>query len=125
MLSNCPCRLLPFATVEHRTISQEEAVKRSVYDSSPRQVRHELDALPPEERLAIMLVCVEGLSYREAAAQLSTSVEEIRNRLLRGRLALLSKLTVTEGSFPRSGTPRRPGRDPGQRMFAGSVPDAS
>ncbi|UEM06286.1 hypothetical protein JL101_012890 [Skermanella rosea] len=55
-----------------------------------------MDALPTDERLAIMLVCVEGLSYQEAAAQLFTSVEEIKIRLLRGRLALMGKLAVKE-----------------------------
>nr|WP_267133557.1 sigma factor-like helix-turn-helix DNA-binding protein [Skermanella rosea] len=71
-------------------------MKRSVYESTPRQVRTEMDALPTDERLAIMLVCVEGLSYQEAAAQLFTSVEEIKIRLLRGRLALMGKLAVKE-----------------------------
>mgnify|MGYP000844547712 CR=1 FL=1 len=48
--------------------------------------------LPPEQREAVMLVLVEGLSYREAAAALEVPVGTLTSRLARGREALQTML---------------------------------
>jgi RNA polymerase sigma-70 factor (ECF subfamily) len=48
--------------------------------------------LPEDQRLAIALVCVEGLSYREAADVLDVPVGTLTSRLARGREALLARL---------------------------------
>ena len=53
------------------------------------QLRRAVDALPGDERLAVLLVCVEGLSYRDAARTLEVPLEVLSARLLRGRLTLI------------------------------------
>jgi RNA polymerase sigma-70 factor, ECF subfamily len=47
-----------------------------------------LDHLSPEHRVLIALVCVDGLTYTEAADILSLPVGTVMSRLARGRLAL-------------------------------------
>ena len=48
--------------------------------------------LPDDQRLAVALVLVEGLSYREAAAVLEVPEGTLTSRLVRGRNALLADL---------------------------------
>jgi RNA polymerase sigma-70 factor (ECF subfamily) len=51
-----------------------------------------LQALPPDQREALLLKYVEGLSLEEMAERLSASVSALKMRLLRGRAALRGKL---------------------------------
>jgi RNA polymerase sigma-70 factor (ECF subfamily) len=51
-----------------------------------------LHRLPEEQRLAVLLVLVEGLSYREAAEALEVPIGTLTSRLARGREALASEL---------------------------------
>ncbi|OAH41344.1 RNA polymerase subunit sigma-70 [Sphingobium yanoikuyae] len=51
-----------------------------------------MQALPPEQREAIALVLVEGLSYKEAAAILNVPMGTLTSRLVRGRGALIELL---------------------------------
>lgn len=53
-------------------------------------VQHALQRLPPEQRAILLLVCVEQLSYVEAAAVLEIPIGTVMSRLARGRLALRS-----------------------------------
>ena len=46
--------------------------------------------LPDEQREAVALVLIEGLSYREAADVLDVPVGTLTSRLGRGRAALLA-----------------------------------
>jgi RNA polymerase sigma-70 factor (ECF subfamily) len=55
---------------------------------TPVQVRAEVDALPEDQRAAIMLVCVSGLTYQEASTVLGIPVGVLMSRLCRGRLEL-------------------------------------
>lgn len=48
--------------------------------------------LPDEQRLAVALVLVEGLSYKEAADVLEVPAGTLTSRLVRGRMALLAEL---------------------------------
>jgi len=48
--------------------------------------------LPDEQRLAVALVLVEGLSYKEAAEMLDVPIGTLTSRLARGREALQSML---------------------------------
>lgn len=50
--------------------------------------------LPDEQRLAISLVLVEGLSYAEAAEVLEIPQGTLTSRLARGRMALMAELEV-------------------------------
>lgn len=51
-----------------------------------------LQSLPIEQREAIVLVCVEGFTYEEAATVLAVPVGTITSRVARGRTALLARL---------------------------------
>ncbi|MDH2133752.1 RNA polymerase sigma factor [Sphingobium yanoikuyae] len=51
-----------------------------------------MQTLPPEQREAIALVLVEGLSYKEAAAILNIPMGTLTSRLVRGRGALIELL---------------------------------
>jgi len=52
--------------------------------------------LPEDQRLAVALVLVEGLSYQEAAATLDIPMGTLTSRLVRGRMALVAQLEGTE-----------------------------
>ncbi|MGD9536541.1 MAG: RNA polymerase sigma factor [Alphaproteobacteria bacterium] len=51
--------------------------------------------LPVEQRAVLLLVCVEGLGYREAASVLGVPVGTVMSRLARARAALLTRLGET------------------------------
>lgn len=51
--------------------------------------------LPVEQRAVMLLICVEGLGYREAAAVLGVPVGTVMSRLARARAALLTRLGET------------------------------
>jgi len=64
---------------------QEEAIELSVIDRGLR-------TLPDEQREAVLLVMVEGYSYKEAAGIVGCPVGTLNSRLVRGRDALLAWL---------------------------------
>jgi RNA polymerase sigma factor (sigma-70 family) len=51
-----------------------------------------MQALPDEQREAVALVLVEGLSYKEAAAVLDIPMGTLTSRLVRGRGALIAMM---------------------------------
>jgi len=55
-------------------------------------IQSALERLPEEQRLAVALVLVEGLSYREAALVMEVPIGTLTSRLARGRIALQSML---------------------------------
>jgi RNA polymerase sigma-70 factor, ECF subfamily len=55
--------------------------------------------LPEEQRLAVSLVLVEGLPYKEAALVLDVPVGTLTSRLARGREALRDMLQWAEGEI--------------------------
>lgn len=62
-----------------------------------------MDRLPEEQRVLVSLVCVEGLSYKEAASILSVPIGTVMSRLARARQALyaaISDTTLDPGAFP-------------------------
>lgn len=61
------------------------------------EVKGAMPELPEEQRLAVALVLVEGLSYREAAETLEIPIGTLTSRLVRGRGALLERLEPAEG----------------------------
>lgn len=56
------------------------------------EVGRAMDRLPPDQRLAVALVLVEGLSYKEAAEVLEVPQGTLTSRLVRGRATLLAQL---------------------------------
>lgn len=64
---------------------QEESVRLGVIDRGLR-------VLPDEQREAVLLVMVEGYSYKEAAEIVGCPVGTLNSRLVRGRDALLAWL---------------------------------
>jgi len=57
-------------------------------------VQAAMQRLPEEQRLAVSLVLVEGLSYKEAADTLGVPVGTLTSRLARGREALQALLVA-------------------------------
>jgi RNA polymerase sigma-70 factor (ECF subfamily) len=57
-----------------------------------REVESAMARLPRDQRLAVALVLVEGLSYQEAAEVLEIPAGTLTSRLVRGRAALLADL---------------------------------
>jgi RNA polymerase sigma-70 factor (ECF subfamily) len=56
-----------------------------------------LERLPEEQRLAVALVLIEGLAYKEAAEVLEVPIGTVTSRLARGREALEALLGGREG----------------------------
>lgn len=79
-------------------------------------VRRAMDELPEEQRAVLMLVCVDGLSYRDAAQVMDIPLGTVMSRLSRARQELHQRLargpggTVTalfpDRSPPETGRPR-------------------
>jgi len=63
-------------------------------------IQNALETLPEDQRLAVALVLVEGLSYADAASVMDVPVGTLTSRLARGRLAL--QRVLSETAAPRS-----------------------
>jgi RNA polymerase sigma-70 factor, ECF subfamily len=61
------------------------------------EVRQAIELLPADQRTALLLVTVEGLSYREAAAVVGVPVGTVMSRLARARIALQQHLAAGSG----------------------------
>lgn len=60
--------------------------------------------LPDDQRDVLMLVCVEEVSYREAAEVLDVPIGTVMSRLARARKALAEAVGITEPAMRSSGT---------------------
>jgi RNA polymerase sigma-70 factor (ECF subfamily) len=79
-------------------LGSDEPVRRVEARLALAEVRRALDRLPPDQRAALLLVTVEGLSYKEAAEVVQVPVGTIMSRLSRARIALQLQLEAgTEG----------------------------
>ena len=78
----------PSAAGEPAAGSDGEAVHARL---EAREVAAAMARLPEDQRLAVALVLVEGLSYREAAEALDIPMGTLTSRLVRGRQALLAQ----------------------------------
>jgi len=73
-------------------------------------VRRALATLPAEQRTVLVLVCVDGLSYKDAADVLGIAIGTVMSRLARGRKELHGAMT---------------GRSPGDAANVFSLPARS
>ena len=62
-------------------------------------VERALEALPEDQRVAVALVLIEGLSYQEAADSLEVPIGTLTSRLARGRATLQTAL-IDQGAQP-------------------------
>ncbi len=82
-----------------------EALGENVGDSSSEShtethsVQDAMARLPEEQRMAIGLVLVEGLSYKEAAEIMGIPIGTLTSRLARGREALQTLLADAPGAM--------------------------
>ena len=82
----------------------EQHSDRALADSAPgpdgqlkrketaSKVWHALDELPFDQRTAVVLREIDGLSYEEIAAKLCVSLGKVKTDIFRGREALRKKL---------------------------------
>jgi RNA polymerase sigma-70 factor (ECF subfamily) len=70
------------------TVGDASAAARDIALS----VEAAMEQLPEEQRMAIALVLVEGLSYKDAAAALEIPIGTLTSRLARGRETLQALL---------------------------------
>jgi RNA polymerase sigma-70 factor (ECF subfamily) len=78
--------------VEGDRLGSDEPVRRVEARLALEEVRRAAARLPPEQRAALMLVTVDGFSYKEAAEIAQVPVGTIMSRLARARVALLALL---------------------------------
>jgi RNA polymerase sigma-70 factor (ECF subfamily) len=78
--------------VEEERLGSDEPVRRVEARLALEEVRRAVTRLPAEQRNALMLVTVEGLSYKEAAEVAGVPVGTIMSRLARARIALQNQL---------------------------------
>jgi RNA polymerase sigma-70 factor, ECF subfamily len=62
------------------------------------EVRRAFDRLPADQRTVLLLVTVDGLSYKEAAEVIRVPVGTIMSRLARARIALQQQLEAGGGT---------------------------
>jgi len=85
---------LPEDSGEHPAVSPVDT------DTSLWSVSEAMNKLPEEQRLAVALVLVEGMSYKEAAGVLEIPMGTLTSRLARGRAALAATLSDDDGGNP-------------------------
>jgi len=73
-------------------LGSDEPVRRVEARLALDEVRRAVDRLPADQRIALLLVTVDGLSYKEAAEVVRVPVGTIMSRLARARIALLQQL---------------------------------
>ena len=72
--------------------TEEDGVRTAESRITLALVRRLIEKLPHDQRMALLLIVVEGLSYREAADILEVSVGTVTSRLARARIALRAAL---------------------------------
>src|SRR5690606_22224489 len=68
-------------------------------------VRRIVNRLPEEQRAVLLLVCVEGFTYKETAETLGVPIGTVMSRLSRARAALMN---ILGGAVPGNSSDSRP-----------------
>jgi RNA polymerase sigma-70 factor (ECF subfamily) len=87
--------------IAEERLGSDEPVRRVEARLALSEVRQAVSQLPPDQRITLMLVTVEGLSYKQAADVTGVPVGTIMSRLARARIALQQLLEAGAGG-PRS-----------------------
>jgi RNA polymerase sigma-70 factor (ECF subfamily) len=85
------------AEVPEERLGSDEPVRRVEARLALEEVRRAVDLLPPDQRTALLLVTVDGLSYKQAAEIAGVPVGTIMSRLARARIALQAQLAAGSG----------------------------
>jgi RNA polymerase sigma-70 factor (ECF subfamily) len=83
-------------------LGSDEPVRRVEARLALAEVRRAVGRLPADQRTALLLVTVDGLSYKEAAAVVGVPVGTIMSRLARARIALQAQIAAGHGIGSRS-----------------------
>jgi RNA polymerase sigma-70 factor (ECF subfamily) len=83
--------------VAEERLGSDEPVRRIEARLALAEIRLAVERLPPDQRTTLMLVTVEGLSYKEAAVVAGVPVGTIMSRLARARTALQQQLDAGAG----------------------------
>ena len=86
-----PVAELPEGGVRPGEPSPEEV---QIREEASHRIREAVDELPETDRLVVVLKHMEGLSYKEIAEVLDTTVSAVESRLFRARQVLKKKLTA-------------------------------
>jgi RNA polymerase sigma-70 factor (ECF subfamily) len=78
-------------------LAGEDGVKTSEFRSEANAVEQAIQRLPEEFRSVLVLVCIEELSYREAAEVLGVPIGTVMSRLARARRNIASDLGLEPG----------------------------
>src|SRR5215831_6602302 len=78
--------------IAEERLGSDEPVRRVEARLALEEVRRAVGRLPPDQRTALLLVTVDGLSYKEAAEVVRVPVGTIMSRLARARIALQLQL---------------------------------
>lgn len=76
---------------------EDEVFRREFWE----QLRQGLDALPAEQREAVVFCDLEGMSYEEMAEVMGVPIGTVRSRIFRGRRALQERLAVFHAAAGR------------------------
>jgi RNA polymerase sigma-70 factor (ECF subfamily) len=80
---------------------------QAMNSETARQIQYALDLLVPEQRMAVVLCDVQGLSYDEAAEAMGVELGTIKSRLSRARARLRELLVEKELLSPSARLPQR------------------
>lgn len=88
-------------TFETRLVSSAESPEAAAERSAlGEQISAGLDSIPADQRLAVVLVDVEGFSYEEAAEIMQVSLGTVKSRVSRGRARLRDYLLANPELLP-------------------------
>jgi RNA polymerase sigma-70 factor, ECF subfamily len=109
-----PAESLEFLTEEDETPSSEalNALADSSAEGNPEEmlltqelqsvIQKGLEQIPLDQRVAVVLCDIEGLSYEEIADSTQTSIGTVRSRISRGRVRLRAYLNQHAELLPRN-----------------------
>jgi RNA polymerase sigma-70 factor, ECF subfamily len=83
--------------IAEERLGSDESVRRVEARLALDEVRRAVGRLPSDQRTALLLVTVDGLSYKEAAEVAGVPVGTIMSRLSRARIALQLQLEAGGG----------------------------